>query len=184
MTDCVLGVCCKNVVGYIPIPVGIAGLSMIYGNSFYIPMATTDGCLVASTMQSCKAMNLGGVVVTVLTKDKTTRGPCVSFSLLSRAGEAKIWHDSENGQEILKNIFNSTLRFARLKIIKTVLAGTLLFIRFTTTTGDAMGMYMISKGVEYSLKHMVEKCGFCIWYCPRTPRCYVGDARGSRFTCY
>lgn len=84
----------------------------------------------------------------------------MSFPTLARAGAAKLWLDSEEGQKTIKKAFNSTSRFARLQHIKTALAGTLLFIRFRTTTGDAMGMNMISKGVEYCLKHMVEECGF------------------------
>lgn len=158
--DRVLGACCENVVGYIPLPVGVAGPLIIDGKPYFLPMATTEGCLVASTMRGCKAMNAGGGVTTVLTNDGMTRGPCVSFSSLLRAGEAKIWLDSEEGQRTIKKAFNSTSRFARLQHIKTAIAGTLLFIRFTTTTGDAMGMNMISKGVEYSLKYMVEECGF------------------------
>lgn len=158
--DRVMGACCENVIGYIPLPVGVAGPLIIDDKPYYIPMATTEGCLVASTMRGCKAMNAGGGVTTVLTNDGMTRGPCVSFASLKRAGQAKMWLDSEEGQRVIKKAFNSTSRFARLQHTKTALAGTLLFIRFTTTTGDAMGMNMISKGVEYSLKYMVEECGF------------------------
>lgn len=158
--DRVFGACCENVIGYMPLPVGVAGPLMIDGEPIHIPMATTEGCLVASTMRGCKAINAGGGVETVLTQDGMTRGPCVRFPTLSRAGAAKIWLDSEEGQKTIKKAFNSTSRFARLQHIKTAMAGTLLFIRFRTTTGDAMGMNMISKGTEYSLKFMVEECGW------------------------
>ncbi|RCK60852.1 3-hydroxy-3-methylglutaryl-coenzyme A reductase [Candida viswanathii] len=158
--DRVFGACCENVIGYMPIPVGVAGPLVIDGKPYHIPMATTEGCLVASTMRGCKAINAGGGVETVLTKDGMTRGPCVRFPTLKRAGAAKLWIDSEEGQITIKKAFNSTSRFARLQHIQTALAGTSLFIRFRTTTGDAMGMNMISKGVEYSLKHMVEECGW------------------------
>jgi hydroxymethylglutaryl-CoA reductase (NADPH) len=158
--DRVMGTCCENVIGYMPIPVGIAGPLVIDGKPLYIPMATTEGCLVASTQRGCKAINAGGGVTTVLTQDGMTRGPCVRFASLKRAGAAKIWLDSDEGQRSIKKAFDSTSRFARLQSVKTALAGTLLFIRFRTTTGDAMGMNMISKGVEFSLKHMVENCGF------------------------
>lgn len=158
--DRVFGACCENVIGYMPIPVGVAGPLIIDGTPFHIPMATTEGCLVASAMRGCKAINSGGGVETILTQDGMTRGPCVSFTSLKRAGACKLWLDSEEGQKSIKKAFNSTSRFARLQHVKTAIAGTLLFIRFKTTTGDAMGMNMISKGVEHSLNYMIEECGF------------------------
>lgn len=158
--DRVLGACCENVIGYMPLPVGIAGPLNIDGEIFYLPMATTEGVLVASTSRGCKAINAGGGAVTVLTGDGMTRGPVVEFPNVRRAGAAKNWIDSEEGQRRLKKAFDSTSRFARLQTIKTALAGTYLFIRFRTTTGDAMGMNMISKGVEYALHVMSTECGF------------------------
>lgn len=158
--DRVFGACCENVIGFIPIPLGVAGPIIIDGKPYHIPVATTEGCLVASTMRGCKAINAGGGVQTVLTADGMTRGPCVQFPDLIRAGKAKTWLDSEEGQKKMKAAFNSTSRFARLQHIKTAIAGDLLYIRFKTTTGDAMGMNMISKGVEHTLKCMVEDFGF------------------------
>lgn len=156
----VLGACCENVIGYMPIPVGVAGPLVIDGQSYFIPMATTEGVLVASTSRGCKAINAGGGAITVLTSDGMTRGPCVQFETLERAGAAKLWIDSEAGQSVMKKAFNSTSRFARLQTMKTALAGTNLYIRFKTTTGDAMGMNMISKGVEHALKIMATEGGF------------------------
>ncbi|KAI0126812.1 3-hydroxy-3-methylglutaryl-CoA reductase [Xylariales sp. AK1849] len=156
----VLGACCENVIGYMPIPVGVAGPLVIDGQSYFIPMATTEGVLVASTSRGCKAINSGGGAVTVLTGDGMTRGPCVTFETLERAGAAKLWLDSEAGQNMMKRAFNSTSRFARLQTMRTALAGTNLYIRFKTTTGDAMGMNMISKGVEHALNVMVTEGGF------------------------
>lgn len=158
--DRVFGACCENVIGYIPIPLGVAGPIIIDSKPYHIPVATTEGCLVASTMRGCKAINAGTGVETVLTADGMTRGPCVQFPNLARAGKAKAWLDSEEGQKKMKAAFNSTSRFARLQHIKTAIAGDALYIRFKTTTGDAMGMNMISKGVEHSLKCMVEEYGF------------------------
>jgi hydroxymethylglutaryl-CoA reductase (NADPH) len=154
------GACCENVIGYMPLPVGVAGPLVIDGQSYFIPMATTEGVLVASTSRGCKAINSGGGAITVLTADGMTRGPCVSFETLERAGAAKLWLDSEAGQSAMKKAFNSTSRFARLQEMKTALAGTNLYIRFKTTTGDAMGMNMISKGVEHALHVMATEEGF------------------------
>lgn len=154
------GACCENVIGYMPIPVGVAGPLIIDGQHYYLPMATTEGVLVASTNRGCKAINAAGGATTVLTGDGMTRGPCVGFNTLARAGAAKLWLDSEEGQRVMKRAFNSTSRFARLQSMKTALAGTYLYIRFKTTTGDAMGMNMISKGVECALNVMMAEGGF------------------------
>lgn len=158
--DLVHGACCENVIGYLPLPLGVAGPLMVDGQNYFLPMATTEGVLVASTSRGAKAINAGGGAVTVLTADGMTRGPCIAFQSLARAGAAKIWLDSEEGQRVMKNAFNSTSRFARLQSMKTAIAGTNLYVRFKTTTGDAMGMNMISKGVEHALSVMANEAGF------------------------
>nr|AAO85434.1 HMG-CoA reductase [Aspergillus nidulans] len=154
------GACCENVIGTLPLPLGVAGPLVIDGQSYFIPMATTEGVLVASASRGAKAINAGGGAVTVLTGDGMTRGPCVGFPTLARAAAAKVWLDSEEGKSVMTAAFNSTSRFARLQHLKTALAGTYLYIRFKTTTGDAMGMNMISKGVEKALHVMATECGF------------------------
>ncbi|GAB1725535.1 hypothetical protein NU195Hw_g6412t1 [Hortaea werneckii] len=158
--DRVFGACCENVIGYMPLPLGVAGPLTIDGRSYFLPMATTEGVLVASISRGCKAINAGGGAVTVLTGDGMTRGPCIGFQTLARAAEAKIWLDSSAGQKVMKDAFNSTSRFARLQQMKTSIAGTYVYVRFKTTTGDAMGMNMISKGVEHALGVMSKEAGF------------------------
>jgi hydroxymethylglutaryl-CoA reductase (NADPH) len=110
----VLGVCCENVIGYIPIPVGVAGPMLIDDESYQIPMATTEGCLVASTSRGCKAITLGGGARTELINDGMSRGPVVSFPSIRGGAAMKRWIDQEGGFEIIKAAFESTSRFAKL----------------------------------------------------------------------
>ncbi|KAJ2924310.1 hypothetical protein H1R20_g12784, partial [Candolleomyces eurysporus] len=152
----VLGACCENVIGFVPVPLGIAGPLQIDGTMYPIPMATAEGTLVASTSRGCKALNAGGGVSTVLTHDAMTRGPAIDFPSAVQAGRAKVWVDSEEGHAVIKAAFESTSRFAKLQSLKTAIAGRTLYVRFATSTGDAMGMNMISKGTEKALETMKE----------------------------
>ncbi|RCH84496.1 3-hydroxy-3-methylglutaryl-coenzyme A (HMG-CoA) reductase isozyme, partial [Rhizopus stolonifer] len=154
--DKVMGACCENVIGYMPIPVGIAGPMNIDGDMIHIPMATTEGCLIASTARGSKAINAGGGASTILTADGMTRGPCVEFPSILGAAACKRFIEEE-GAAVITEAFNSTSRFARLRKLKVALAGKLVFIRFSTTTGDAMGMNMISKGCEKALSVLAER---------------------------
>ncbi|KAI9204976.1 hydroxymethylglutaryl-coenzyme A reductase-domain-containing protein [Polychytrium aggregatum] len=153
----VLGQCCENVIGYVPIPIGVAGPVLIDGVSTQIPMATTEGCLIASTSRGCKVLNMAGGVHTVLTGDGMTRGPVIQFPTAGDANECRVWIEQGPGGDLLEKAFNSTSRFARLNSIKVALAGRLMFIRFSAVTGDAMGMNMISKGVEKALTELKER---------------------------
>ena len=153
----IIGACCENVIGYMPLPVGIAGPLKIDGEMLHIPMATTEGTLVASTSRGCKALNSGGGVTTVLTHDAMTRGPAIDFPSIVMAADARIWIDSAEGFSTLKQSFDSTSRFARLQTLECALAGRTLYVRFATSTGDAMGMNMISKGTEAALSRLQER---------------------------
>ena len=140
-----------------PLPVGIAGPLTIDGQSILIPMATCEGTLVASTSRGCKAINAGGGAVTVVTRDGMTRGPVLEFPSIVTAAAAKSWAESAEGFAVIRAAFESTSRFAKLQSVSGALAGRTLYIRFAATCGDAMGMNMISKGVEKALDIMMDR---------------------------
>jgi hydroxymethylglutaryl-CoA reductase (NADPH) len=152
----VLGACCENVIGYVPIPVGVAGPLLLDGHEYHVPMATTEGCLIASTHRGMKAISQAGGASTVVIGDGMTRGPVLRVSSITRAAEIKEWVEKEDNFQLVRDAFNSTSRFARLQNIKTMLAGRHIYMRFRCTTGDAMGMNMITKGVEKTFE-MLQK---------------------------
>lgn len=153
----VMGACCENVIGYMPIPVGVAGPLILDHKEYQVPMATTEGCLVASTNRGCRAIMLGGGARSRILADGMTRGPVVRLPSACEAAEVKSWLDSPEGFKVVKDTFDSTSRFARLGRLQASVAGRNLYIRFQSTTGDAMGMNMISKGTEKALARLQEE---------------------------
>lgn len=146
------GACCENVIGYMPIPVGYAGPLLLDGTPYHVPMSTTEGALVASTNRGCRAVASAGGIHSAVLDDGMTRGPVVKLPSATQASEVKLWLDNAGNFEMVEEVFNSTSRFARLKKLQTGLAGRLLYIRFKASTGDAMGMNMLSKvGVVHVL---------------------------------
>ncbi|KAK9286581.1 hypothetical protein L1049_014980 [Liquidambar formosana] len=135
-------------VGYVQIPVGIAGPLLLNGREYSVPMATTEGCLVASTNRGCKAIYMSGGATGVLLRDAMTRAPVVRFGTAKRAAELKFFLEDPLNFETLAIVFNRSSRFGRLQSIKCAIAGKNLFMRFSCSTGDAMGMNMVSKGVQ------------------------------------
>ncbi|XP_051126643.1 3-hydroxy-3-methylglutaryl coenzyme A reductase 1-like [Andrographis paniculata] len=146
--ESILGQCCEMPVGYIQIPVGIAGPLLLNGREYTVPMATTEGCLVASTNRGCKAIHSSGGATCVLLRDGMTRAPVVRFSSAKRATELKFFLEDPANFDTLSVVFNKSSRFARLQSIRCAVAGKNLYIRFSCSTGDAMGMNMVSKGVQ------------------------------------
>jgi len=151
----IIGRNCENVIGYIQIPVGVAGPLLINSKKINLPMATTEGCLVASTSRGCKAITLSEGCKAVVVDDGMTRAPAVKFESLKTASQFKKY--VKLNFEILAQQFESTSRFAKLVQLKTVIAGRTVYIRFKATTGDAMGMNMITKGVDACLAFLKEQ---------------------------
>lgn len=150
----VQGACCESVIGYMPVPVGVAGPLRLDGKDYTVPMATTEGCLVASVNRGCSALRQSGGVKSVITGDGMTRGPIVRFPDITTMAQCKEWLEVEANFVEIKKAFDCTSRFARLQKLKCNPAGRDLYIRFQARTGDAMGMNMLSKATESSLKFL------------------------------
>lgn len=146
--ESILGQCCEMPIGYVQIPVGIAGPLLLDGFEYSVPMATTEGCLVASTNRGCKAILASGGASSVLLRDGMTRAPVVRFGSAKRAAELKCFVEDPLNFDTLAVVFNRSSRFARLQGIHCSIAGKNLYMRFSCSTGDAMGMNMVSKGVQ------------------------------------
>ncbi|PIA26238.1 hypothetical protein AQUCO_09500008v1 [Aquilegia coerulea] len=146
--ESILGQCCEMPVGYVQIPVGIVGPLLLDGIEYSVPMATTEGCLVASTNRGCKAIHMSGGAISVLFRDAMTRAPVVKFASIKRAADLMFYLEDPDNFDTLSVIFNRSSRFGRLQSIKCAISGRSLHIRFSCSTGDAMGMNMVSKGVQ------------------------------------
>lgn len=155
--ESILGQCCEMPVGYVQIPVGIAGPLLLDGCEYSVPMATTEGCLVASTNRGCKAIYASGGATSSLYRDAMTRAPVVRFGSAKRAAELMLFLEDPLNFETLSLVFNSSSRFGRLQSIKCAVAGKNLYIRFSCSTGDAMGMNMVSKGVQNTLDFLTNQ---------------------------
>ncbi|XP_066330949.1 3-hydroxy-3-methylglutaryl-coenzyme A reductase [Miscanthus floridulus] len=152
----ILGQCCELPVGYVQLPVGIAGPLLLDGQRFYVPMATTEGCLVASTNRGCKAIAESGGATSVVLRDGMTRAPVARFPTARRAAELKAFLEDPANFDTLSMVFNRSSRFARLQGVRCAMAGRNLYMRFSCSTGDAMGMNMVSKGVQNVLDFLQD----------------------------
>ncbi|KAL6661788.1 hypothetical protein ACP70R_001172 [Stipagrostis hirtigluma subsp. patula] len=154
--DSILGQCCELPVGYVQLPVGIAGPLLLDGQRFYVPMATTEGCLVASTNRGCKAIAESGGATSVVLRDGMTRAPVARLPTARRAAELKAFMEDPGNFDTLSMVFNRSSRFARLQGVQCAMAGRNLYMRFSCRTGDAMGMNMVSKGVQNVLDFLQD----------------------------
>ena len=78
-------------VGYVQIHVGVAGPLLLDGFEYTVPMATTEGCLVASTNRGCKAIYASGGASSVVLRDCMSRAPVARFSTAKRAAQLKFF---------------------------------------------------------------------------------------------
>ncbi len=151
----------ENPIGAVQIPLGVAGPLKIVGEhisgEFYIPLATTEGALVASVSRGCKAITMSGGAYAVVYRDGMTRAPLFRTPSVKKSLELARWV-SENLDEI-KRVAESTTRHGRLVSIEPYIAGNNVWLRFRFTTGDAMGMNMVTIAVDRAARFIEERFG-------------------------
>ncbi len=137
----------ENFTGVAQIPIGFAGPLRINGEhaqgDFIIPMATTEGTLVASYNRGMKVLNLcGGVKVSVVA-DMMQRAPVFVFADARQARDFVQWVN-ENIEKIREEA-EATSNVAKLVYIDPYLSNKFAYLRFNFTTGDAAGQNMVGR---------------------------------------
>lgn len=137
----------ENFTGVAQIPIGFAGPLRINGEhaqgEFLIPLATTEGTLVASYSRGMKVLNLAGGVTCTVSDDRMQRAPVFIFDSAREARAFRDWvraHIAEIRREA-----ESTSHVAKLLEIETYLSNKFAFLRFDFSTGDAAGQNMVGR---------------------------------------
>lgn len=149
----------ENFIGVAQVPIGLAGPIKVNGEyaqgDFYIPMATTEGTLVASYSRGMKLLSLAdGVTCTVL-DDAMQRAPLFVFENARFSRKFGQWVD--DNFEHIKSKAEETTQSGKLIDIEQYTVGKLHWLRFNFTTGDAAGQNMVTKATHRACHWMLEQ---------------------------
>lgn len=135
---------CENLIGAVTIPLGVAGPLKINGDhingDYYVPLATTEGALVASVNRGCKAISLLGGVNVSINRVGTTRGPVFYVNSLKEAVKFKTWLQTNNKK--IAKVVEQTSSHLKLLKLETKNVGNYVYVRLYFDTDQAMGMNM------------------------------------------
>jgi hydroxymethylglutaryl-CoA reductase (NADPH) len=134
----------ENFIGTVQMPLGLAGPLRINGEhargDFYVPLATTEGTLVASYSRGMRVISeCGGAQATVV-KHSMQRAPVFLFADALQARAFGEWLVSEF--DAIKAAAEATTRSGKLVEIEQYPIANMLYTRFCYTTGDAAGQNM------------------------------------------
>ncbi|MFX1391815.1 MAG: hydroxymethylglutaryl-CoA reductase [Promethearchaeota archaeon] len=142
----------ENFIGVAQVPIGIAGPLLVNGKyaqgEFYVPLATTEGTLVASYNRGMKILYESGGATTTICDDIMQRAPVFIFKNARKAKKFGIWV-KENFYDI-KKVAEKTTRIGKLRDIEQYISNKFLFLRFNYHTGDAAGQNMTGKATFFA----------------------------------
>jgi hydroxymethylglutaryl-CoA reductase (NADPH) len=149
----------ENFTGVAQIPIGFAGPIQINGEhadgEFLIPMATTEGTLVASYNRGMKVLNLSGGVTCTVSDDRMQRAPVFVFDSAREARAFRDWVD-ENLDGI-RQAAEATSSVAKLLDIDSFLSNKFAYLRFNFATGDAAGQNMVGRATFAACSWMLDR---------------------------
>jgi hydroxymethylglutaryl-CoA reductase (NADPH) len=152
---------CENFTGVAQVPLGFAGPLLVDGEfargEFVVPLATTEGTLVASYGRGMKVLTLAGGVRTTVSADAMQRAPVFAFDSAREARAFREWVAEHFAG--IKLAAESTSHVARLLSIDVFLASRFAYARFSFETGDAAGQNMVGKATLAACEWILGAAG-------------------------
>ena len=137
----------ENFIGIVQMPVGVAGPIEIDGEHakgrFYVPLATTEGTLVASYSRGMRVINECGGVKTTVVEQFMQRAPAFIFDDARAARDFGEWLDANF--DAVKQAAETTTSIGKLIHLEQWSVSKTRYVRFNYTTGDAAGQNMVGK---------------------------------------
>ncbi len=151
----------ENFIGISQVPLGVVGPLRVKGTQakgeFYVPMATTEGALLATVNRGCSVVTSAGGATCRILKDEMTRAPVLRVDGIEHGIKVIEW--VKRNMDRLKKEAAKTTSHGELLSATPFLAGRNLFIRFSFGTGDAMGMNMATIASQRMCDLIEKKTG-------------------------
>ena len=148
----------ENFTGVAQIPIGFAGPVTIHGEhangDYIVPMATTEGTLVASYNRGMKILNLSGGVTCSVVGDAMQRAPVFVFENAREAREFIAWVMEHFDR--IRDEAEATSSVAKLLYIDPYTAAKFAYLRFNFTTGDAAGQNMVGRATFAACSWIID----------------------------
>jgi hydroxymethylglutaryl-CoA reductase (NADPH) len=156
----------ENFTGVAQVPLGFAGPILVRGEhadgEFLVPLATTEGTLVASYNRGIKVLNQAGGVKSTISADAMQRAPVFIFDSAREARDFCRFVERET--DAIRAAAEATSRVAKLLYIDKYLSNKFAYLRFNFSTGDAAGQNMVGKATfiacQWILAHASDIRGF------------------------
>lgn len=149
----------EHFTGAAQVPLGVAGPLRLNGEhargDFFVPMATTEGTLVASYNRGMRLAREAGGIVTTVIDDAMQRAPVFVFTDARKARDFGEW--VEANLERIRAVAEETTSSGRLRDIEQYAQGRMRWLRFNFTTGDAAGQNMVSKAARHACHWMIDQ---------------------------
>jgi hydroxymethylglutaryl-CoA reductase (NADPH) len=171
---------CENFIGTAQIPIGIIGPLNIVGTAaqgdFYVPLATTEGALVASYHRGAKASRMCGGITSICFLEGVQRSPVFRFDNMGEMGKFLIFaiENSEKFQDVISTGSNH----AKILDVRFNIEGNQLIINIEFYTADAAGQNMVTICTDILCKWLVENSPTKpnIWFVESN---YSGDKKAA-----
>jgi hydroxymethylglutaryl-CoA reductase (NADPH) len=148
--------------GVAQVPLGFAGPLRVNGEhadgEFLIPLATTEGTLLASYNRGMKVINLSGGVTCTVVDDKMQRAPVFIFETAREARNFRRWVNAH--VEEIRREAESTSSIAKLVDIDIYMAARFAYLRFNYETGDAAGQNMVGRATFAACSWILEQIDY------------------------
>jgi hydroxymethylglutaryl-CoA reductase (NADPH) len=145
--------------GVAQVPIGLAGPIRINGEhakgDFLVPLATTEGTLVASYNRGIKVVNLSGGVTCTVSDDRMQRAPVFVFASARGARGFRDWVQEHMSE--IRRAAEATSSVAKLLDIDIFLASRFAYLRFNFATGDAAGQNMVGRATFAACSWMLDQ---------------------------